>query len=165
VKQWIRILKKLYDASADYDDPRTLIEKFSLAGPYDFLTNIFQEESDTILRNIGDLDVRDSLFEGMRFAQEVVYARDWSDFKPAKVAIDPFGRRPSKEASGTARRTVELRGGRELNFEVGEYDAADEPEAPRGRRMNTTRAIPADWLQREIQHAQVLQGDNPFGRN
>jgi hypothetical protein len=165
VKQWIRILKKLYDASADYDDPRTLIEKFSLAGPYDFLTNIFQEESDTILRNIGDLDVRDSLFEGMRFAQEVIYARDWSDFRPAKIAIDPFGRRPSKEASGTARRTVELRGGRELNIEVGEYDAADEPEAPRGRRMNTTRAIPADWLQREIQHAQVLQGDNPFGRN
>jgi len=111
VKQWVRILKRLYDASADFEDPRTLIEKFSLAGPYDFLMNIFGDEAETVLRNIGELDVRESLFEGMRFAQEVVYARDWSDFRPAKVAIDPFGRgkKPSVELN-TGRRARDVYG-------------------------------------------------------
>lgn len=104
VKQWVRILKKLYDASANYEDPRTLIEKFSLLGPYDFLTHIFEEESEAVLKDIVGLDIRESLFEGMRFAQEVVYARDWSNFQPAKKAIDPFGRQTLKRETEVAQR-------------------------------------------------------------
>lgn len=97
--QWVRILKKIYDASEKYVDPRTLVEEFSLNGPVEFFRSVFEEEADGILREIGDLNLRQSLFEGMRFAQDFVYVRDWSIFNPVKITPDPFGRKTKKVAN------------------------------------------------------------------
>jgi hypothetical protein len=95
--QWVRILRKLYDASADYPDPRTLIEDYSLLGAYDFFQKIFGKEAEAILREVSTLDVRQCLTDGMRFAQDFVYVRDWSEFNPVKVMEDPFGRKMAKQ--------------------------------------------------------------------
>ena len=138
-KQWVRILRKLYDESVKYKDPRTLIEKFSLEGPLDFFLSVFGEEAEGILKNVGDLDLRDSLFEGMRFAQEVVYARDWSDFHPTKEAVDPFMRRKVSEEVGEAQELEPYLADRRLV----------EPAPPRQAR----RVAVPDWMQEEMQRA------------
>jgi hypothetical protein len=92
--EWVRILQKLYDASERYPDPRTLLETFSIDGPMDFFRKTFAEEAETILNGV-ELDtdaMRSSMYEGMRYAQDVIYARDWTNFKPKETAEDPFNR-------------------------------------------------------------------------
>lgn len=95
IKQWVAILKALYDASAEYPDPRTIVENFSYQGPLDFFTNTFKDQAESLMATIplSGEQLRESLYEGMRFAQEICYARDWSDFNPVKVVPDPFGRK------------------------------------------------------------------------
>lgn len=98
IKEWVQMLRKLYDASERYQDPRNIVEMFSLEGPADFFRSVFGELAETIVKGI-DLtedQFRNSLFEGMRFAQDLVYARDWSDFNPKEVRVDPFGRKGKK---------------------------------------------------------------------
>lgn len=95
IKQWVGILKKLYDLSTKYTDPRSIIEEFSLEGPMDFFRSVFREDAEAIYKECGmtDDEFRASLYEGVRYAQELTYARDWSDFKPEVVPEDPFGRK------------------------------------------------------------------------
>ena len=37
-------------------------------------------------------EIRDSLQEGVRLAQQVCYCREWQNFPEAPVEVDPFGR-------------------------------------------------------------------------
>jgi hypothetical protein len=108
IKTWVRILRKLYDESEKYTDPRTIIEQFSLVGPLEFFHQLFGEYSNVILSKIpNEVNVTASLFEGMRFAQDIAYSRDWSTFNPVKTVVDPFGR--SKAKNGRRR-------GAQVNF-------------------------------------------------
>jgi hypothetical protein len=105
VKQWVRILRKIYDASANFPDPRTIIEQFSVFGPTEFFHNLFGDEANIILKALSaEVNVAQSLFEGMRFAQDIAYVRDWSTFNPVKTVTDPFGRRTKMKG---VRRVVE----------------------------------------------------------
>lgn len=97
VKQWVRILRKIYDESAKYTDPRSIIEQFSILGPMEFFNQLFGDEAQAIAAAVqGELNVSASLFEGMRFAQDIAYTRDWSVFNPVKSVVDPFGRKTKK---------------------------------------------------------------------
>lgn len=95
IKTWVNILKRIYDASEEYSDPRFLIEEFSLRGPIPFFEKLFGELSKDIIATakLTQEQVQTMLYEGMRSAQDISYARDWSDFKPQKVERDPFGRK------------------------------------------------------------------------
>jgi hypothetical protein len=139
VKQWVRILKRLYDESEKYTDPRTIIERFSIQGPMEFFTELFGNEAPAILQAVqNEVNVSASLFEGMRFAQDIAYSRDWSTFNPVKVASDPFGRKTAKKT----RRVV-----------AGGYGVAVEPDLPEDG--NTFAGN--QWNAAEMQAMQNLQ--------
>ena len=92
IHTWVRMLLALKDRAIEWDDPRRVIEQFSLHGPERFLTSVFQvPELYTPLMGMRNLDSR--LYEGMRLAQSIAFATDW-DAKPkaksAKDAVDKY---------------------------------------------------------------------------
>lgn len=95
IVQWLSILRRLYDASDNYKDPRTICEHFSMNGPANFFYEMFGTELSQVIRDgvkMNEDEFRESLYEGVRFAQELCYARDWSNFNPVEVKQDVFGR-------------------------------------------------------------------------
>jgi hypothetical protein len=101
IKEWLTILRRIYDLSADYDDPRDLIAgKFSGEGPLAFFEDILGDSVPVIRRDVpwDDERIRESLYEGMRLAQDICYVRDWSEYKPKEFTPDPFGRDARKMA-------------------------------------------------------------------
>jgi hypothetical protein len=103
LKTWVKILRKLYDASANYEDPRKIVENFSGEGPIAFMEDLFREHSYTIRQGCGmsEEQIRNSLYEGIRFAQDIVFSRDWSTFNPVKIERDVFGRKMKKPSRTT----------------------------------------------------------------
>jgi hypothetical protein len=164
--QWVRILKRLYDASADYPDPRTLIEDYSLLGPYDFFQKVFGDEAENILAATRMLNIRECLNDGMRFAQDFVYVRDWSEFNPIKVVEDPFGRRGFSTSTGQERQARQPRlrvqaqhiGDNPFIEEVARADWAP-PNPPRPVR---DRALNAELTRRAAGGDRVNAGGHNF---
>lgn len=105
LKTWVNLLKTLYDISDNYKDPSEICNEFSYNGPMDFFRSVFGSETALSIQDtIGwtDEQVRDSLYEGIRFAQDICYARDWKNFNPQKIVVDPFGRQPAKKRKASA---------------------------------------------------------------
>lgn len=98
IEEWIGILKRLYDLSADYKDPRDICGLFSGVGPLDFFEEVLGPKAYVIRNGISfsSEQLTDSMFEGIRLAQELCYARDWSVFKGVELKPDPFKRDPKK---------------------------------------------------------------------
>lgn len=99
MKTWVKIVKCLYDASERFKDPTDIPLGFSYNGPMDFFRELFGSDLAQAIQDgsgLTDEQIRDSLYEGVRYAQEVCYARDWSVFNPVKVVQDPFGRKTTK---------------------------------------------------------------------
>lgn len=91
---WVRILEHMYKLSAEYPDPRSIPGLMSSEGPLNFLDHILGPDSSTVRREV-DMTVdqmRESMYEGVRIAQEICYCRDWTDFKADELRTDPFGR-------------------------------------------------------------------------
>lgn len=95
IKQWVKIIRKLYDASERFKDPRGICEDFSMMGPEEFARSIFEELFDSLYNEspLPSSQLNDSLYEGIRFAQDLCYVRDWSDFNPVAFRKDPFLRK------------------------------------------------------------------------
>jgi len=95
IKRWVGILKRLYDLSAEITDPRTIVENFSMMGALDFFRDVLGDDAEHVRDTCGltEEEIVHSLHEGMRFANELVHARDWSEFNPKEVREDPFGRK------------------------------------------------------------------------
>lgn len=95
IKTWVKILKRLYDLSENYTNPHHLIEEFSLRGPVQFFEHVFGGYAMEIMATakLTQEQLRDMMYEGMRNAQDISYARDWVEFKPTVVPKDPFGRK------------------------------------------------------------------------
>lgn len=94
IVQWVKILERLYNLSAEFTDPRDIPAQFSAQGPLTFFETILGEEG-IVLRQGIDFDderIRDSMYEGIRLAQDLCYCRDWGNFKPVDMKDDPFGR-------------------------------------------------------------------------
>lgn len=138
---WVGILQKLYEASAEYPDPRRIIEDFSALGPYEFIEKVFGKYANDILNETKNIDLKTSLFEGMRFSQELAYIRDWSYFNPIKTVEDPFGRRVKPTST-----TTTLNAAAELRVDGGVWNEPffqPEPDFARERFEEIARRAPA----------------------
>lgn len=94
IKTWVGILERLYRLSADFKDPRDICGLFSAEGPLPFFESIVGDKASAIRGGIGwsDDEIRDSVFRGIRLAQDLCYCRDWSNFQALDIKADPFGR-------------------------------------------------------------------------
>lgn len=100
IQQWVNILERLYKLSAEYTDPRDIPSLFSQQGPMAFFETVLGDQG-IVLRNGIDFDderIRDSMYEGIRLAQDLCYCRDWTNFKAVDLKNDPFGRDMRKRA-------------------------------------------------------------------
>jgi hypothetical protein len=70
--EWVSIIRRLYELSAEYDDPRTMVEMFSSEGPFAFFDTLLGDKAHTVRQGIS--------------------MTDWSLFSPLVVEADPFGR-------------------------------------------------------------------------
>lgn len=101
IKQWVKILKRLYDVSADFPDPRTLCNIFSGEGPLTFFETILGDMA-PVVRGVVKMDdeaIRTSLYDGIRLAQDLCFSRDWAGFTGMSLKPDPFGRDPRRIAT------------------------------------------------------------------
>ena len=110
IKTWVSILRRLYDLSAEYPDPRQVVEGFSGEGPMAYLERILGPYTGTVLEGIDfdHQDVMDSMYEGIRQAQDVAYCRDWDEFEADKSRVNPFGRKRKTSASSAAEIYLEM---------------------------------------------------------
>jgi hypothetical protein len=95
ILDWVSILERLYRLSEDFSDPRRVCELFSLEGPMGFFHEILGDRAMLVRAglNMSEDDIRDSMYEGIRMAQDLCYCRDWTMFKPMSIKSDPFGRK------------------------------------------------------------------------
>jgi hypothetical protein len=102
VKTWLAVLRRLYDMSAEFKDPRDVLGLFSQGGPLNFFYTVLGKElGDELLKTV-DYDeekLTKSLFNGVRLIQPVCYCRDWDLYVPVVPVIDPFGRDEDAEPS------------------------------------------------------------------
>ena len=86
IKTWVGILQRMYEMSADYKDPRLVIEGFSGSGPLDYLSSILGPYTETIVQGTGfdHQQIMSSMYEGVRLAQDLCYCRDWSSSKKVR---------------------------------------------------------------------------------
>lgn len=94
ILDWIEILRALYEKSEEFTDPRSLMEDFSGNGPLAYLDKLLGDKAQCVLDGISmtSTEVQDSIYDGIRMAQDLTYCRDWSLYKPVDITKDPFGR-------------------------------------------------------------------------
>lgn len=97
---WVEVLSRLKDIAVATEDPRSLVEGFSSTGYQAFLQEALGGNVNQILSEVSeeypDFNVHDSLYKGIRIAQDLAYCRDWSLCKRLDPAKDPFSRRALK---------------------------------------------------------------------
>lgn len=100
--QWCKVLRRLYDLSADFRDPREICYLFSGEGPVNFFHTILGDCSDYIRHGVpfSEQEIRQSMYEGIRLAQDICYCRDWANFEEVDLKKDPFGRSQKKVLQG-----------------------------------------------------------------
>jgi len=110
IKAWVGILRRLYELSADFPDPRTFVDMFSAIGPYEFYETILGEYAADVQSAIGwsNEQIRDSMYEGVRLAQDLCYCRDWEKFQAVELKPDPFGRDVRKLRKKAASASVQV---------------------------------------------------------
>lgn len=115
ILSWVNVLGRMYELSAEYPDPRTLVEMFSGEGPVNFLRHILGPEYSTIRSAIelSDAEVVALMYEGIRIAQDLCYCRDWSEFTGLDIKTDPFRR---SEVGLAAKLSVLTQGGQNGGF-------------------------------------------------
>lgn len=95
IQTWVDILRRIYDMSDAYEDPRAVCEMFSGGGSERFLRYVLGGNTDRVVQECGMSpdEINNSVRQGIRMAQRLCYCRDWSSFKPSKASPDPFGRK------------------------------------------------------------------------
>lgn len=101
ILDWVAILRRLYELSAQFPDPRAICDTFSAEGPASFFEAVLGDQAQTVRSGISFSEDRicDSMYAGIRMAQDLCYCRDWSVFQPINIKADPFGRSLSKVMS------------------------------------------------------------------
>lgn len=94
IKEWVGMLQRLYELSAEFEDPRRIIEMFSELGPLAYFDQILGSQAKVLRRDVSytDQQVRQAMFHGVRLAQDLCYCRDWTKYVNAEIKDDPFGR-------------------------------------------------------------------------
>lgn len=141
ILDWIAILERLYNLSADFADPRDLPVKFSSEGPMAYLDMLLGDKRHMVLSSIGydSKKTKDSLYEGIRLAQDLCYCRDWSLYKATDTREDPFGRGAKKISEQIAT----------LQAQVYADAQIYSPPAPIGQwgtiSLDTAQNVPTTW--------------------
>lgn len=92
---WTSILERIHTLSKEFPDPRDIPPLLSSEGPMNYFDYVLGENASTVRRGLPltEDQIRTSLYEGIRLAQDLCYCRDWSLFEPLEIESDPFGRR------------------------------------------------------------------------
>lgn len=98
ILDWIGFLERLYTLSGEMTDPRTVCDMFSAEGPMSFLQQVLGPKTQALRAGIDytEEQIRDSLYDGIRLAQDLCYCRDWDLYQPTDIKEDPFGRSSRK---------------------------------------------------------------------
>lgn len=96
ILDWVSILERIYNLSDEFKDPRVLCENFSGNGPLEYMQMILGDKTNLIRDSIQwDMQrIKESLYDGIRLAQDLCYCREWSEYKPVILEKDPFNRTP-----------------------------------------------------------------------
>jgi hypothetical protein len=118
IRDWIEILQRLYEYSASIPDPRDVCGLFSGQGPLQMFYTVLGDKALTVRSGLDwdDNQVRDSMFTGIRLAQDLCYCRDWDLYKPQELKPDPFNRDTKKIAKKLTSIDIETQG---IYFEPG----------------------------------------------
>jgi hypothetical protein len=93
IQDWVRIYERLYTLSKDFKEPTEICDWFSAEGPTAFFTRVLGPMAQVVKSGIemsGD-EISDSMYAGVRRAQDICFCRDWSMFKTLDVSDNPFG--------------------------------------------------------------------------
>lgn len=95
ILDWVAVLERMYKLSGDFADPRALVDSFSGNGPLAFYDMILGERGQMVKEAINwdGQRIMESMYDGIRLAQDLCYCRDWSLYQPVEIQRDPFGRR------------------------------------------------------------------------
>lgn len=98
IKTWVGILSRIYHMSAEYEDPREVVQGFSGRSRESFFESILGPYAAEVLESCGMTreEVTASLNEGVRIAQNLCYCRNWSAYVKLDCSPDPFGRTPQQ---------------------------------------------------------------------
>ncbi len=98
INDWVSILRRLYELSAEFPDPRAICEAFSADGPSAFFDSVLGDRAGLIRAASGmnEAELRESMYGGIRAAQDICYCRDWTLFNGVEIRPDPFGRDAKK---------------------------------------------------------------------
>ncbi len=94
---WVNVLQRLYELSGEFTDPRNLVSGFSGEGAMGYFQRVFGEYSNLVREGSGmtTSQITESLYEGIRFAQDLCYCREWAELELVDPADDPFNRSPT----------------------------------------------------------------------
>lgn len=94
IETWVSVLERLYNVSADFDDPREVCSLVSGTGPLHFFETILGGLSSVVRQGVSwsDNEIAESIYSGVRLAQDICYCRDWELYKPMPLKADPFNR-------------------------------------------------------------------------
>ena len=100
ILDWVAVLERIYNLSADFADPRALVDSFSGNGPMAFYDMILGDRGPVVKEAISwdNQRIMESMYDGIRLAQDLCYCRDWSLYQPVHIERDPFGRRKKTTA-------------------------------------------------------------------
>lgn len=101
IKDWVNILKRIYDISAEFSDPREVCTMLSGGGgAVVFFEEILGPMASIVRAGIPFTEdqLRDSVYNGIRMSQDICYCRDWDKYKPVTMKPDPFNRSLKKVA-------------------------------------------------------------------
>jgi len=84
LKTWVGMLVQLRKAAEQYNNPTEIIRDFSLQGGVEVMRTVFGKEYTKELTVSGRIE--ESLFTGMRNAQEVAFSTDWDKFEDRILA-------------------------------------------------------------------------------
>lgn len=137
---WIGILERLYTLSADFTDPRDICSLFSSEGPTAFFYNILGPKAAIVLAGIhmNEDEMKDSLYQGVRLAQDLCYCRDWNLFQSVELKNDPFGRDPKKIAKKLGGLGLDQSVLESALSQLGGYDSFNP-------YLNATAPAPSQW--------------------
>ncbi len=98
ILDWVDILRRIYDLSGEFRDPRHICDNFSGYGATNYLSFVLGPMTNTVLSgiNFDNQKIMSSVYEGIRLAQDICYCRDWSLLQPVSLGADPFGRSTKK---------------------------------------------------------------------
>jgi hypothetical protein len=149
IMQWVDVLLRLRELSSEFENPRQIIREFSASGPKEFFARMklpgleFQNK------------YSDSMYEGMRLAQDIAFAHNWDTTVVSKKKDDPH---PGLDQWQVDALEMVLRHDRHVRADGTARALVPEPAAGAmsEAELRAYRTTASDILSRQFLHAQVV---------